>query len=244
MGDLDVTEDALLGGRVRLKQPAQGYRVAIDPVLLAAALPDGFRGRIADIGCGVGAAALCAAMRLPDAQVVGIERDPALAELARQNVAQNGLTARAEIVTGDIRAAASSTAFDAVIANPPYLEPERANVQNDPRKAAATIEDDASLDIWIDAALGRLRPKGMLAFVHRADRLDDLLAALHGQTGEVVVFPLWPKAGVPAKRVIVRARKGMRSPLVLNAGLVLHEAEGRYTEAAQAVLRDGAALIR
>jgi tRNA1(Val) A37 N6-methylase TrmN6 len=243
MADLAVTEDALLGGRVRLRQPAQGYRVAIDPVLLAAALPAGFRGRIADLGCGVGAAALCAAARLPDAQVVGIERDPVLADLARQNVAQNGLVARVEIVSADVRTPTSSADFDAVIANPPYLEPERANAQSDARKAAATIEDDASLEIWVDAALGRLRPKGMLALVHRADRLDDLLAALRGRAGEIVVFPLWPKAGAAAKRVIARARKGVRSPLILSAGLVLHESDGRYTAAAGAVLRDGGALI-
>jgi tRNA1(Val) A37 N6-methylase TrmN6 len=237
-----VTEDALLGGRVRLLQPAQGYRVAIDPVLLAAVLPDGFRGRVADLGCGVGAAALCAATRLTEARVVGIERDPFLADLARQNVARNGLDARAEIVTGDIRGAASPD-FEAVIVNPPFLEAARANAQSDARKAAATIEDDASLDIWIDAALARLRPKGTLAMIHRADRLDDLLAALRGRAGEVVVFPLWPKVGVAAKRVIVRARKGLRSPLVLAAGLVLHEVDGRFTAAAEAVLRDGVAVI-
>ncbi len=241
MGDLTLSEDALLGGRVRLMQPAQGYRVAIDPVLLAAVLPDGFRGRVADLGCGVGAAALCVAMRLPEAHVVGFERDPVLAEIARQNVARNGLTARVEIVTADVRATASPD-FDVVIANPPFLEAARANRQSDPRKAAATIEDDASLEIWIDAALARLRPKGTLAMIHRADRLDDLLAALRGRAGEIVVFPLWPKAGIPAKRVIVRARKGLRSPLVLAAGLVLHEADGRFTAAADAVLRDGVAV--
>jgi tRNA1(Val) A37 N6-methylase TrmN6 len=243
VSELTVTEDALLGGRVRLRQPTQGYRAAIDPVLLAASLAAGFRGRIADLGCGVGAAALCAAMRLPDAIVVGIERDPVFAELARQNVAENALTERVTVVAADIRDAGSQGAFDAVLANPPYLEAVRANAQVDPRKAAATIEDDAALDVWVDAALARLRPKGMLAMIHRADRLDDLLAALRGRAGEAVVFPLWPKAGVAAKRVIVRARKGIRSPLVLAAGLVLHEADGRYTAGAERVLRDGAALI-
>jgi tRNA1(Val) A37 N6-methylase TrmN6 len=242
MGEIETTEDTLLGGRVRLLQPARGYRVAIDPVLLAAALPAALRGRVADLGCGVGAAALCAAVRLADARVVGIERDPAIADLARQNVARNDLTPRVEIVTADIRAAGAD-AFDAVIANPPYLEAERANAQSDARKAAATIEDDAALRVWIDTALARLRPKGTFVMIHRADRLDDLLAALRGRAGEIVVFPLWPKAGAAAKRVIVRARKGLRSPLTLGAGLVLHEADGRYTAAAQAVLRDGDGLL-
>jgi tRNA1(Val) A37 N6-methylase TrmN6 len=88
-----------------------------------------------------------------------------------------------------------------------------------------------------------LQPKGTLVVVHRADRLDELLAALRGKVGEITVFPLWPKAGRPAKRVLVRARKGVATPLALLPGLVLHEDDGRYTPIAQAVLRDGAALV-
>jgi tRNA1(Val) A37 N6-methylase TrmN6 len=240
---VETTQDALLGGRVSFRQPAQGYRAAIDPVLLAASLPADFRGRVADLGCGAGAAALCLAARLPDVTVVGIERDPLLAELARQNVADNAMTARVEIVGADIRRLPLSLdGFDAVIANPPYLEAARANTVPDQRKAAATVEHDVDLETWIDIALRLLRARGTLAIIHRADRLDDLLAGLRGRAGEVVVIPLWPKAGVPAKRVIVRARKNIRSPLMLTHGLVLHEADGAYTAAASAVLREGAAL--
>jgi tRNA1(Val) A37 N6-methylase TrmN6 len=239
----EVTSDALLGGRVPFRQPAQGYRAAIDPVLLAASLPAEFRGRAADLGCGAGAAALCLAARLPHVEIVGVERDPLLAELARQNVANGAPPARIEIVEADIRRLpAALGGFDAVIANPPYLEVARANAVPDPRKAAATVEQEVDLETWIDVALRLLRAKGTVAMIHRADRLDDLLTALRGRAGEVVVIPLWPKAGVAAKRVIVRARKGIRSPLVLTQGLVLHEADGAYTAAAQAVLRDGIAL--
>ncbi len=240
----ETTHDALLGGRVAFRQPAHGYRAAIDPVLLAASLPAGFRGRVADLGCGAGAATLCLAARLAQVSVVGIECDRLLAELARQNVADNAMTARVEIVNADIRRLPSALdGFDAVIANPPYLEPARANAVADRRKAAATVEAGIDLESWIDIALRLLRAKGTLAMIHRADRLDDLLAGLRGRAGEIVVVPLWPKAGTPAKRVIVRARKAVRSPLVLTHGVVLHEADGGYTAAAQAVLRDGEALV-
>jgi tRNA1(Val) A37 N6-methylase TrmN6 len=240
-----ITRDALLGGRIVFDQPAQGYRAAIDPVMLAAALPQSFRGRIADLGCGAGAASLCAAHRLPDAAIVGIERDPLMAGLARQNVAHNRFGGRVEIVTADIQAlpqSCASASFDAVIANPPYLEPGRANPLADPRKSAATVEDDAALAAWIDVAIGLLRPKGMLVVIQRADRLADILVGLQARAGEVIVFPLWPKAGTAAKRVIVRARKGLRSPLVMASGLVLHAPDGAYTASAEAVLRDGQAL--
>ncbi len=243
--DAGITRDALLGGRVVFDQPAQGYRAAIDPMMLAGGLPASFRGRIADLGCGAGAAALCAATRLPGATVVGIERDPFLASLARQNVAHNSLQDRVEIVSADIRAlppACADGSFDAVIANPPYLEAGRANPLADPRKGAATVEDEVVLELWLETAIRLLRHKGMLVLIHRADRLGDILTGLQGQAGEVIVFPLWPKAGAAAKRVILRARKGIRAPLVMAGGLVLHEEGGAYTAAAESVLRGGQGL--
>ena len=63
------------------------------------------------------------------------------------------------------------------------------------------------------------------------------------RAGDIAVFPLWPGIGKPASRVIVRARKGVASPTRLLPGLVLHEADGRYTTAADAILREGAGLI-
>ena len=242
MPDPATTDDTILGGRVRLRQPAKGYRVALDPVILAAVLPDGFRGRILDLGCGVGAAALCAAVRLPHATVFGIERDAWLADLARQNVAANALTERVEIVTADIRAYTADTAFDAVLANPPYLEASRANAQPDARKAAATIEDDAALQVWIDVALAHLTPDGVFIMIHRADRLEDVRAALRDRVRGVAAFSLWPRDGAAPKRVIICASPRGALPQLAD-GLVLHEADGRYTHAAERVLRHAKGLI-
>jgi tRNA1(Val) A37 N6-methylase TrmN6 len=87
-----------------------------------------------------------------------------------------------------------------------------------------------------------VKAKGALVLVHRADRLGEIAALLHGKAGELAILPLWPKAGLAAKRVIVRARKGIATGSTLLPGLVLHEADGKYTAAADAVLRGGAAL--
>jgi tRNA1(Val) A37 N6-methylase TrmN6 len=239
------TDDTLLGGRVSFRQPATGYRVAIDPVLLAASLPADLQGKVIDLGCGAGAAMLCLAARLPQLQLTGLERDPAMAALARDNVARNDLAARARVLTGDVRTpppALAPESFDAAIFNPPYLEASSASPPPDAAKSAATVEGEADLAAWIAAALRLVRRKGTIALVQRADRLEDILAALRSKAGEIVVFPLWPRQGEAAKRVLVRARKGIASPLRLAAGLALHGPDGKYTTAADAVLRDGAAL--
>jgi tRNA1(Val) A37 N6-methylase TrmN6 len=234
----DPTADRLLGGRVVFSQPAQGYRAAIDPVLLAAAA--GAPKRALDLGCGAGAALLCLLARLPDLHAVGVERDPELAALARRNLAANGFSDRARIVEGDI-AAFDETGFDLAMANPPFLEASRVDPSPHPGKRAADVESDLALAAWVAVAARAASPKGRVLFIQRADRLDDLLAAM-AKLGEIVVFPLWPRADEAAKRVLVRARVAARTPLVLAAGLVLHEADGKFTARADAILRDGAEL--
>lgn len=240
MTDGPTTDDTLLGGRVRLRQPADGYRAAIDPVLLAAACGNDAE-RALDLGCGAGAASLALLARLPRIGVTGVEIDPALAGLARTNAAANGWAERFSVETGDV-ARHAGTGFDLVLCNPPYLDAARADPSSHAGKRRADVEGDLPLAGWVAAAQLALRHRGTMVFVQRADRLADLLAALDGLAGEIVVFPLWPRAGMPAKRVLVRARKGVRTPLVLAAGLVLHEADGRFTPETDAILRDGTAL--
>ncbi len=247
-----VTEDRLLDGRVRLRQPAEGYRAAIDPVFLAAAVPPkdpaGEPMTALDLGCGAGAAALCLLARLPEAAVTGLEVQPRLAALARDNAALNGWAERFRVVEGDIadRDALAGLrpgngGFDEVLCNPPH-HPASMIAAPEPSKARSNRESGAALDDWVAAALALAGPKGAATFIHRADRLDDLLAALRGRAGGITVFPLWPKPGAAARRVLVRARKASRAPLTLAAGLVLHGPDGRFTPEAEEVLRSGHGL--
>jgi tRNA1(Val) A37 N6-methylase TrmN6 len=239
------SEDTLLGGRVRLIQPVSGYRVAIDPVLLAASVPAAAGESVLDIGCGVGAASLCLAARVEGARVAGIDTARDLVRLAGENILLNGLGSRVSAMTGDLLRPPPRLepgAFAHVMANPPFLEPGRATPPADPGKAQARLEGEADLAAWVRFALAMVRTKGTITFIHRADRLEQLLAPLAGRAGEIVLFPLWPGGGKPAGRVILRARKGVATPTRLMPGLVLHEASGHYTAAAEAILRGGGAL--
>ena len=242
---VSATDDTLLDGRVRLRQPANGYRVAIDPVLLAAAVPAVGEDSVLDIGCGVGAAALCLAARVPAARITGIDTQRDLIRLANDNILLNNWAGRVSAMVGDLLRPPPRLepgTFAHVMANPPFLARGQATPPSDLGKAEAQLEGEADLAAWVRFALAMLRPKGSLTFIHRADRLEHMLAQLAGRAGEIVVFPLWPGAGKPARRVVVRARKAVASPTRLLAGLVLHEADGRFTVAAEAVLRHAAAL--
>ena len=241
-----LSEDSLLGGRVRLRQPVDGARVSIDPVFLAAAVPVEPGELVLDIGCGTGAAMLCVAARQPQCRVVGLERQRELVRIAGDNLILNGMEQRASVMVGDLLQPPpriSAGAFDHVMANPPYLDRGRANAVANPGRAEATVEGDAALGDWIRFALSMVKPRGTVTLIHRADRIDSVLGQIAGRAGEVVVFPLWPGQGRPASRILVQMRKQIAAPARLAVGLMLHEPDGRFSAAAEAVLRGGDGLI-
>jgi len=243
--DTSFTEDRLLGGRIRLRQPENGYRIAIDPVLLAAAVPAEPHQLILDVGCGAGAAMMCLAARVPHSRVVGLEMERDFVRLAGDNLILNGLEARASVMIGDLLQPPprlSPGAFDHVMANPPFNQPGHTTSPATAAKSGATIEGDADLGAWVRFSLAMVRSKGSVTFIHRADRIDALLGHIAGRAGEVVVFPLWPGQGKAASRILVRARKQVAAPARVAAGLVLHEPDGRLTAEAEGILREGRGL--
>jgi tRNA1(Val) A37 N6-methylase TrmN6 len=245
-----LTEDAVLGGALRLRQPRRGHRVGHDAVLLAAACPAQGGEQVVDLGAGVGAAGLAVAMRAPDIAVTLVEIDPDLATLAAENAQLNGLAARVRSVSLD--AAAPARAFvaaglapdqvDRVLMNPPFNDPMRQASSPDRRRRLAHAAPRETLGPWIRTAARLLRPNGTLTLIFRADGLIDLGRALEAGFGAVTVLPVYPKADQPAVRILVRATKASRSPLALLPGLVLNDAFGRPTPQAEAVLRAAAAL--
>ena len=241
-----VTQDYLLGGRVQIRQPAEGYRVAIDPIFLAASLQPAPETTVLDIGSGVGAASLCLAARVPHCRITGLETQRDVVRLASENIALNSMRERVEILAGDLlrpppRLAAGT--FAHVMANPPYLEASNHTASPVGQKAQSHGEGEATLEHWVRFALLMVRPKGTVTFVHRADRLDTILSCFAGKVGDIVIYPLWPGKDKPAKRVLIRGCKNTHGPLRLAPGMVLHGLDGRFTASAEAVLRDAQEII-
>lgn len=238
-----TTRGALLGGRVVFAQPARGYRAAIDPVFLAAAMTLA-EGRVLELGAGAGAASLCLAWRCPHLAIVALEIDPDLAALLRRNAEANGFAARLEVRIGDVATLEPALfgGFDLVFCNPPYEPVAQASPSPHPDKRRAHVEPAGGLADWIAAARRALRARGRLLMIHRADRLHEILTVLAPGFGDIEILPLWPGGGRPARRVVLRARLGARGGTVLRPGLTLHGPDGRFTAAAERILRDGAAL--
>ncbi len=244
----DLTHDRFLDGKLRIWQPAAGYRAGVDPVLLAATVPALAGDSVLELGCGVGVASLCLSARVPVLDLTGIEVQPDYAELARRNVVENGHDMA--VHCADLRAlpdAVLQCNFDHVIANPPYYLRERGTAASDAGRETALGEATPLAD-WIDAATRRLKPKGHLTVIQDAERLPALLSVLDDRLGNIRVLPLTPRVGRPAHLVILQAKKGARAAFRLLAPVVMHEGRAHdgdresYTAEIRAVLRDGAAL--
>jgi tRNA1(Val) A37 N6-methylase TrmN6 len=240
-----IVENGLLNGRVRLRQPARGYRAGMDAALLAAAVDASPGQTVIEAGCGAGAVLMQIAARRPGVVLTGIERDPAMAALAMENAALNGMEATATIRQGDVAAgfrALGRAPADWVVSNPPFFDDAKALRAPSEGKRGAWMADDG-LRAWTGFLLKAVREGGRIVMIHRADRLADLLALLGDKAGSFAVRPVHPFADEPAKRVLVHAVKTGRAPLRLLPPLVLHDREGgKHSAQAEAILRGEAAL--
>lgn len=242
-----ITDDLFLGGRLRLRQPRRGHRAGHDAVLLAAVTAARPGQRVADFGAGVGVAGLALARRVGGLDLVLVEVDEGLATLARANAQANGIAAHVAVldVTADAATFAAAglgpDSADAVLMNPPFNAAARHQASPDAGRQAAHMAPAELLASWVHASRRVLKPGGMLTLIWRAEGLGDVLAALDRGFGGVEVLPVHPAPGKAAIRVLVRAVKGGRAPMLLHSGLML--GGDRAAEAAiQAVLSGEATL--
>ncbi len=228
----EITEDGFLGGQLRLRQPRSGHRAGHDAILLAAATPARSGDRVVDLGSGVGAAGLAVARRVRGIELVMVEIDPTLAELARNNAGTNAILA--EVIVLDVEAGAAAfddsglgpDSADVVLMNPPFNDPSRHRASPDGVRERAHVATATTLAGWVHAARRILKSNGQLALIWRADGISEVLAALDRGFGSVEILPVHGDGTSPAIRILVRATKGGRAPTRLHAALLLNEESG------------------
>ena len=249
-GKAGTTTDEVLDGRLSIIQPRAGHRVGGDAVFLAAAVPAKAGERVLEAGTGVGVAGLCLLARVPELNVTAVEIDAELCALAKSNAARNGFAEQFKVIEADVTSPAKVLSaaglvregYDHVIANPPFHSDSDVRAAPDAARAVAHVMERDGLGDWVRFLTSMAAPKGRLTLIHRAECLGEILDLLQGRFGDVAIFPLFPKAGEPALRVIVQGRKGSRAGLRLLPGLVLHGPDGAHSADSEVVLRGGEAL--
>ncbi|HEX2655270.1 MAG TPA: methyltransferase [Xanthobacteraceae bacterium] len=244
---METTDDAVLGGRLILRQPKRGHRIGHDAILLAAATDARAGEHAVDLGAGIGGAGLALAARVQGVSVTLVEIDPSLTQLCSENIVANGFGDRARAVSLDATAPAEAFAaadihaasIDRVLMNPPFNDPARQRPSPDPQRRRAHVMEGEGLQSWVAGAHRLLKPEGGLTLIWRADALGEVLDVLSSSFGTIEIIPVYPKPHSSAIRILVRAVKAGRTPLVINPPLILAGDDGRPSEAAEALLRRG-----
>jgi tRNA1(Val) A37 N6-methylase TrmN6 len=250
------SDDWFLDGRLLLRQSVKGHRIGTDALLLAAITPG--RGRICDFGSGVGAVGMAVALRdnKEKPSFVMVEREGIFAGFARHNLEVAKLQSQGVLVQTDIfdrkaflRASAECSSaladqsFDVVATNPPYDQVLRGRHSPTPLKTAAHAMQGGTLVDWLKAAVRLVKDGGVLTMIHRADRLDDVLAAMPIRAGGLMIRPVQPQVDQAATRILVQATVGSRAPLTLLSPLILHDNEGKFLREAEALHKGRARLL-
>jgi len=246
----EFTDDAFLGGKLHCLQPAKGYRSGLDAVFLAAVIPARPGDTTLEAGSGTGIASLCLAAGVNNLNVVGLELNPQSIELAHRNAARNGFETNATFIEGDLSKSFKDlegkgirqNLYDHVFANPPFFAEDAAQVSPNASKAAANIMGTEGLDRWLKFLTAVVKPHGTITLIHRAEALATLTASFEGRAGGLKIYPLYPKAHMPASRLIVQGIKGSRAQSTLLPGQIMHRDDGTFTPEVQAILRDGKRL--
>jgi tRNA1(Val) A37 N6-methylase TrmN6 len=245
---LECTEDAFLGGRLRLRQLKSGHRAGHDAMLLAAAASARPGARVVDFGAGVGAAGLALARRVEGINLALIEIDETLANLSRDNAAANAIAA--DVIVLDVEAEADAFAAaglgpdsaDVVLMNPPFNDHARHRASPDPARASAHVAGEDTLERWIHAARRLLKSSGVLTLIWRADGIAEVLAALDRGFGSLAILPVHGEASAPAIRILMRAVKGGRAPTRILPALMLNDESGLPNKEVLEVLAGNGAL--
>ena len=233
-------ENYLLNKKVKIYQPKGFYRASSDAVWLSAAVNNVKKGdSFLDVGSGTGAASLCLAERFKnfDINITGLEIQKNLTDVANKSADANNYDFLNFVNTDIFEAKIPHCSFNHVITNPPYAE----NDMPSPNQSKATAHNFQykNLGNWISFCIKMLKPQGYFYMINRAEALENIISNISGKLGGIEVFLLYSKDGQKAKRVIVKAKKDSKTPLIIQPGIIVHDNDSKYSLKAEKVLRLG-----
>ncbi len=240
-----TTLDKLLQGRLTIEQPAKGYRIAVDTLLLASAVPAQESHHILDLGCGAGGVMLALATRLRGTYITGLEIQTKLVTFCKSNIQRNAFDESLSVIESDATQLDESlkNKFDHVVMNPPFHDAARHDASPNASKRRACTQETGELEQWIASAHQALREGGMMSMINRADRQKEIITKTSALFGTICIKPILGKEGGTCKRIIIRATKGSDKKIIEKTPFILHEEDGSYTQEGDTILRDAEAMI-
>ena len=219
-----VTEDCILNGKLKLKQPQCGYRIAIDPLILASSVAINANQSVLDVGCGVGTISLILKKRNESQIIDAIDIDSLMCSLCEQNAKDNNLEIS---VSNHSVEHPLNKSYDCIVTNPPFYDHKNFRVSQ--TKTLANFETVA-LDVWINFCIKHLNQNGRFYIIHIPERLSDILRCIKNHLGKIEITSIHAYKDQCAKRIIVSAKKGSNEQLKILSPKIIHNSDGTFSE--------------
>ena len=234
-----LTRDHFFNGHIVLTQPKTGYRFSIDAVILAHLVCPASGETVLDLGTGCGVIPIMLAYRNPDIQLLGVEIQRPLSDLARKNVADNRMTGRIRIINrdiGDLALADIGGPVDLVVTNPPYRKRDSGRINADSQRAIARHELKIDLDTLLQTARRMLNKSGRFGVIYPSVRTVDLLSAMRSSGLEPKTLTMIHSSPASSARLVaVVGVQGGRPGMEVGPPLYLYQDDGTYTPALDAM---------
>lgn len=236
----ETSNDHLLNSRIVLEQPREGYRIAVDTLLLASTVSHEQGARILDMGCGVGGVMIAIACRLPDVQITGLEIQNELTALCIKNIHRNKYTDRLNLKECDVKniPAHMHGQFDHIVMNPPFHDAVRHDGSPNKSKKRAHLEQAGEIEQWLASAAQATHDTGIMTMITRADRREEIITKMQIHFQEVQIKPIWSNTKGKCKRIILRGAKSKTAQLIERDPFILYGTDGRYSQAGDDLLRN------
>ncbi len=234
----------MLWNGYRIIQDDQFFKLGQDSMLLSAFAVPPHRARVLDLGCGNGALGILLHMRNihKNLRITGLELQPEVAELARENLRMNGMEQTAEIITGDLKRHKQlypTGAFDYIICNPPYFSENSGYRTRAKHKQTARQEFSCSLEDVVQAAAYFVKFGGRAAFVYRPERVCELISVLQSRDLQPkrLRFVHQHAASAPSA-VLLEARRGSAPGVQVLPPLLVCGEDGTHTAEYRAIYHE------
>ena len=232
--DGDETLDPFYHGRVRVLQKRKGYRFSVDAPLLADFIRTEPSDEIIELGAGSGVISLLLSIKL-FRHITAVEVQGDLADLARRNVALNGLEDRVRIVEADLRSFDPGKTFDVVFSNPPYIRGRGSRLSLSEEKSVAKHEIKCDIYDIMRKTRAFLKEDGRAYFIYPEKRRKDFIDAVNAYDLKLMtVRPIQPREGQAANLFLAECDRVSSKTRVLPP-FILYGKDGEYTAEAEAV---------
>ena len=235
----DERIDDLEINNMKIIQNKNGFCFGIDSVLLSdfsKEIKD--NSRVVDLGTGTGILGILLCAKTNLGEVVGIEIQKDVAQMAKRSILLNNLEKRFKILNMDIKEIISKkntdlqkNSFDYVVTNPPYKKLNTGKTNENEKQFISRHEITADLNDFIKTASFLLKDKGTLFMVHRPERLVDILKEMRVEKLEPKEIKfVYPKINKSPNLVLIKAIKNSKPFLKIKEPLIIYNENGEYTE--------------